>query len=291
MIQKQFHVLSKSKCIKTESTPHANRESISLRTGRPEEPRAQGLCSSTKRPRRQVLRGQLAEGDERPVPTPLLGRPFPTPLRLRGGRSLVDRCDAELAAIAGAVATEVGIRGVEAATVATQAAAVIGYARAVPDGLLLLDKRRERTSVAGEAPRPEVLAHLVGGDLLLPPRRPRQELEPPATAADRLAVEPLPEVPAAVVIAEERQVAVLLGQRGQGDRVEVGYLDDVLRVANGRSLEGVPARGLALLGLRLVGTPAVDHDLADRGPCVVPLGGHEPFECFERHVHALAGLD
>lgn len=226
--------------------------------------------SSTKRPRHQVLRGQLAEGDERPVPVPRIADPG--------------------AVEPAAVATEVGRRGVEVATGATPAAVVVGDARVVALRLPLLDPRRERARVAGEAPRLEVLAHLLGRDL--PLRLPSHELEPLPTTVDRLAVEaPLPEVPAAVVAVEERQVAVLLGQCGQVGRVEVGHLDDVARVGHGGPAEGVTADLHRLHRLRLLrGVPVVDDDLDDGIHRVAPLGGHETVERRHRHFTALARL-
>lgn len=267
MIQKQFHVLSKSKCTRTESTPHANRESISLHTGWPEEPRAQGLCSSTKCPRHQVLHGQLAEGDERPAVKPLA----------------VDPVAAELTV----ADIEVGRRGVEAAIGVTPAAVVLRDRDVValePAGTTPLG---EGTRVAVEAEVAEVLAHRLGVDIGTgcELRLPDQHLEALATPRDLLAIVPPVVVPLLVVGVEVGEVELALRECRQVDGREVRDDDDVA-VGDRRSPEGVTAHAL----LRLLRAPVVDNETPDGIPRVTPLRGDEAVERLERNVHPLTRL-
>lgn len=229
-------------------------------------PRAQGLCSSAKCPRHQVL--QLPERDEHPSGNPVAAEPA-------------------LAQPAVAV-VEVGVRHVQAAIGRAPAAVVLRDRGVAALGLPLLDEGDERARVAVKAAILEVGADLVGLHVAL--RLPGHDLEPLAAAADRVAVDATVEVPLGVVPVQVREAAVRLCERGEIHRVDVRHFNHVAGIADGRSPEGVAAHGLGLLGLGLVGVPVVDHDLSDGGPGVVPLGGHETLERFERHVHALAGL-
>lgn len=231
-------------------------------------PRVQGLCSSAKCPRHQVL--QLPERDEHPIGTPAVDEP-------------------ELAQHAAGV-VEVGVRHAQVAIGNAPAAVILRDRGVVALGLPLLDEGGERTGVAVEAALLEVGADLVGLHVAL--RLPGHDLEPLAATRDGGAADATVEVPLGVVGVEVREIAVRLRERGEIHRVDVRHFNHVAGIADGRSPEGVAAgRRVVRRGLGEPRVPAVDDGLDDLVHRVASLGGHEPVERLDRHLLALARLE